>query len=293
VPTDGDSRGPIWRRLAAGLAHARRAVWLFVGLASVAGAVGAPHQPAFFPSGASAYVIEVDGTPRWSLAADRQLPPASLTKLMTALVVVERDTELDGVATVSARAAQSTGTRLGLRVGEQMPLKDLLGATLVKSANDACLVLAEYVGGTEVAFVALMNQRAAELGLRHTNFANACGHDDPRHWSSAGDLARLATVAMDKPRIAQYVQLERIRVVSLTGRRWDLTNSNHLLGRYAGTDGVKTGYTPEAGRCLIARVRRNHRMVLLVVLGAVNRWWETEAALDGAFEAASSPNTNR
>jgi D-alanyl-D-alanine carboxypeptidase (penicillin-binding protein 5/6) len=252
----------------------------------MAGTAAAAPVPALFPSGASAYVVEVDGRRIASRAADRELPPASLTKLMTVLLIIESGTALDSVATVSPRAAAATGSHLGLHAGERITIGNLVEAALVASANDACLVLAEQAEGSEARFVARMNRRAAELGLTHTHFVNACGHDDRRHYASAADLARLATLAMEQPAIARAVGLEQVQVRTVADRQWTLSSTNLLLGRYLGADGIKTGYTPAAGRCLIARASRNGMTVLLVVLGAVDRWWESEAALDRAFDLA-------
>jgi D-alanyl-D-alanine carboxypeptidase (penicillin-binding protein 5/6) len=244
-----------------------------------------------YPGGAAAYVVEVDGKTLWSRNADRPLPPASLTKLMTALLVIESGQSLDDLVTMSAKVARATGARLGLRRGERLRVRDLLTAALLDSANDACLALAEQVGGNEARFVLAMNQRAAGLGLAHTHFANACGHDEPTHRSSAHDLAELAKEAMRQPAIAELVGLVRSHIQTQAGRSWDLLNTNELVGRYPGAVGIKTGFTAKAGKCLIALARRGDVSVLLVALNAPNRWWESAALLDQAFAAAPGPAT--
>jgi serine-type D-Ala-D-Ala carboxypeptidase (penicillin-binding protein 5/6) len=187
--------------------------------------------------------------------------------MMTALLFVESRLPFDGVATISPNAARATGTRLKLRAGEQMRAADLLAATLLVSANDACLALAEHTAGSKDQFNAAMNRRAKELGLTNSNFTNPCGHDEPKHRSSARDLAEISAK-------------------TIGGRTFKLENSNELLGRYTGALGVKTGYTPGAGNCLIAMAERNGLTVSLVVLNAPNRWWESVAVLDRAFDQA-------
>jgi D-alanyl-D-alanine carboxypeptidase (penicillin-binding protein 5/6) len=262
--------------------------WLAAVLAAFAAAAGGgePDQP--FPRGAAAYLVEAQGATLWSHRADRALPPASLTKIMTALVFLESGLPLDGVVTVSASAERATGARLRLRAGERMRARDVLAAALLKSANDACLALAEHVAGTAERFAAAMNRRARELGLARTHFTNPCGHDEPQHRSSARDLAELAKVAMRQPVFAELVQTVELRVVTLGGRAFDLENGNELVGRYPGAVGVKTGYTARAGKCLVALARKDGVTVLLVVLNAPNRWWESAAVLDRAFEQARS-----
>ena len=257
-------------------------------LFAVAGAGRALADEAPFPGGAAAYWLEKDGSPLWTHDADRALPPASLTKLMTALLFVESGVPLSTSVRVSEGAAHETGSRLGLRAGEEMSAGDLLAATLVASANDACVALASQVAGSEASFVTAMNRRARELGLAHTHFANACGHDAPEHRSSVRDLAVLAKAALREAPIASLVRLVTRRVATRGGRHWKLENKNEIVGRYAGAVGVKSGFTPAAGKCLIALAERNGATVLLVVLNAPNRWWDSVALLDRAF-ALSPP----
>lgn len=255
-----------------------------------AGANAAPASPApsptdDFPDVAQAYWVEIDGRPTWAGQPDRRLPMASLAKLMTALLAVESG-RLDDDVTVSAAAAAATGTRLGLRAGERFHAADLFTATLVRSANDACRTLADWQGGNLATFVSRMNARAAELGLRDTTFANACGHDAPGQGSSVRDLAKLARVAMAQPLIAAQVKRTDARFASLAGRTFTIKSTNALLAQYPGTLGVKTGYTPGAGRCLIALVQRDGHEVLVVMLHAPDRWWDTVALIELAFARA-------
>jgi D-alanyl-D-alanine carboxypeptidase (penicillin-binding protein 5/6) len=259
-------------------------LWLAL-LAAVIGcaAIGATNDPPF-PGGAAAYHVEAQGHVLWSRNADRPLLPASLTKIMTALLFLESGAPLDGVVTVSANAQRATGTRLGLRAGERMRARDLLAAMVLNSANDACLALAEFQAGTKERFAASMNARARELGLSRTQFTNPCGHDEPRHRSSARDLAQLARFAMRQSVYASLARSVGLRVTTLAGRTFDLENRNELVGRYSGAVGVKSGFTPGAGKCLIALAERDGVSVLLVVLDAPDRWWDAAAVLDRAFE---------
>ena len=222
----------------------------------------------------------MDGKARWSRAADRPLPPASLTKIMTALLFLESGMPQDAVVTVGTGAGRATGTRLRLRAGEQLRAGDLLAATLIASANDACLALAEHVAGDKARFAVRMNRRALELGMTRTHFTNPCGHDEPAHRSSARDLATLTREALRQPVFAELVATVERRVSSLGGRHFDLVNGNELLGRHPGVVGVKSGYTPRAGKCLVALARRDGVSALIVVLNAPDRWWDTAALLD-------------
>lgn len=236
-----------------------------------------------FPHAAAAYMVRIGNHETWAHRAHLRLPPASLTKIMTALLALEHG-RLQETVTVSRRAAAETGTRLGLRVGERYRAADLLAATLLQSANDACRALAEHLAGSERAFVARMNRRAGELGLSDTHFTNACGHDGPRHYSSAYDLARLAETALAQPLFAQLTARVEASIATLDGRRtFRLVNKNELVGRYPGATGVKSGYTPQAGKCLVAYARRDDTTVLAVLLNAPDRWWTAVAMLDRAF----------
>jgi len=254
---------------------------LSIMLASITVACAAHDDP--FPAAASSYLLKIDGETVWSHRPERRLAPASLTKIMTALLVLERE-PLDRVVTVSSAAAAETGSRIGLQRGNRMTVGDLLAATLVFSANDACRALADHVGGDRGHFVTLMNARAEKLGLNGTRFSNPCGHDQPRHYSTAGDLAVLTEAALEIRTFRELVSRRQQQIRTVDGkRRFNIRNRNHLIGRYPGTVGVKTGYTPRAGGCLIALAERQGTRVLLVMLHTRNRWHDAAAMLDRAF----------
>jgi len=253
-----------------------------IGLAAAAPVRAARNA---FPKAAAAYVVERDGRLLWSGAADKRLPPASLAKMMTALLVVEGG-RLDESVAVSRTAARETGTRLGLREGERLTARDLLTAAIVRSANDACRALADARGGSQAAFVAKMNARAAELGMRNTRFVNACGHDADGQYSTAADLALLAGAVAAKPEYLSASRLERATIRTQDGKRsFTFDNTNALIGRYPGAIGLKTGTTPGAGTCLAALAERDGTRVLMVLLNAKDRWWGGDAVLDRAFAA--------
>jgi D-alanyl-D-alanine carboxypeptidase (penicillin-binding protein 5/6) len=254
-------------------------------MASLACAAPSPAQPALpdpFAGAAAAYLVVANGRPLWAAHDEVPLPAASLTKLMTALVVVESGPR-DAVVTVSAKAAAAGGARMGLAKGMRLRVDDLLAGLLIRSGNDACLALAEHVAGSEASFVARMNERARAWGLAQTRFANACGFDAPDHHASARDLAALAARVLAVPELARLVALKEHTVRTVDGRRFALANTNLLLGLVPGLAGVKTGYTARAGHCLVAYARRDGRDVLVVVLRGTDRWWDAVAMIEQAF----------
>ena len=263
---------------------------LLVAAALAAGAAAAPCGGAAadpWPGAAAAYLVRIDGEVRWAANDTARLRPASLTKMLTAVLAVEALGPTTEVL-VSRRAAAVDGVRLGLRAGMRLPAEHLLAAALLRSANDACLALAEAVAGGEAAFVARMNERAAALGLADTHYSNACGFDAPDHYASARDLARLADAALAKPRIAAIVARESGTARTSDGKLFRFDNTNVLVGRVDGARGVKTGWTKAAGRCLVAAAERAGTRVLVVMLGAPDRWWDAVAMIESAFEDAKA-----
>jgi serine-type D-Ala-D-Ala carboxypeptidase (penicillin-binding protein 5/6) len=263
----------------------------YLGIGATAARVEAAGDP--FGNVAAAYLVKVDGREVWARNPSTRLPPGSLAKMMTALLVLER-ADLRSVVTVSREASRETGTRLGLDAGDRMLVIDLLAATLIGSANDACHVLAEHIAGSEKKFVVLMNARVREMGLSRTRFANACGHDAPGMRSTARDLARLAETAMGNAVFAKMAGLEDGWISTVDGgKKFPLENKNLLIGRYRGAVGVKTGFTGRAGKCLVALAERGGKRVLLVLLNAPDRWWKAEEILDAAFARRSGASSAR
>src|SRR3954468_5925007 len=247
------------------------------------GAARAAEDP--YPWIAGAYVVKRDGAVLWAGQPDAKLPPASLAKLMTALLVLERG-NLDETVTIGKGVLQETGTRMGLKPGDKVRAGDLLAATVVRSANDACRALAEHVGTSNRNFISLMNARAAKLGLANTHFEDSCGHDRAGQYASAADLALIAEQVMRYDEYMRLSHLEKVSVKTLDGgRTFNLRNTNALIGRYEGAIGLKTGYTDGAGNCLVALAERDGVRVLAVLLNAPNRWWNAVGLLDRAFAA--------
>jgi len=202
--------------------------------------------------------------------AARRLPPASLTKIMTALVALEAASPQQ-VVQVDRRALVHRSS-LKLHHGEQFLLRDLLTAMLVTSANDACEVIAWHVGGGPGRFVSMMNERARVLGLENTHFTNACGFDAPDHYSTATDLAKLTEHALGVPAISMMVRTVTRDIATVDGtRQISLHTTNELL-LDPDVTGVKTGYTSNAGRCLIASMFKDGHRLLLVGLNVMDRW---------------------
>lgn len=258
---------------------------------------GATAEPAAFTispeevRAASAVLMDAD-TGAILFASDpmERRAPASTTKIMTALVILEEG-RLDEKVVITERATAVTGTRLGLRRGQRVTLGDLLWAILLKSANDAALAAAEHVGGSEERFVAKMNAKAVSLGMQGTHFANPHGLDNPDHYSTAYDLALLARQALRNPVFARIVQTREARLAILMGpngrvvKRRVLRTHNQLLGQFFGADGVKTGYTERAGPCLVASATRGDHQLIAVLLNDSHRWAEAAALLEYGFAA--------
>ena len=215
---------------------------------------------------AAAIVVDArDGTVMYGRNENRKRPIASTTKLMTALLTLER-AELTDVFTAPQYNAGAAESRINLRKGERMRVEDLLEALLLESANDAAVTLAQGVAGSRPAFVRLMNERAAELGLTRTSYANPIGLDAPGSGSSARDLARLSVRLLHNRVFGRIVDLPEA-VLESGARRRVVDNRNDLVRRYDFVDGIKTGYTLGAGNVLVGAARRSGSTVISVVMG--------------------------
>lgn len=233
----------------------------------------------------SALLIDLpSATTLYAKDPDRTLPIASLTKLLTAVIVAER-LKPDDVATVPPLASGLEESRLGLIPGDQLRVEDLLAGLLIASANDAALTLATKVSGSEEAFVKLMNERAVALGLSHTNFANASGYGRGENVSNTRDLAVISRSALAEPRIRTLVVIKDLEVTSLTGQKYPIATTDQLLGSYLPIAGLKTGTSDAAGPCLISLLSAGDRQVLAIVLNSPNRFQENKAMLDWSLRA--------
>jgi D-alanyl-D-alanine carboxypeptidase (penicillin-binding protein 5/6) len=240
--------------------------------------------------GSKAYLL-VDFQSRQTLAArnpDDRVEPASLTKLLTAYVVFDalRQKQITLVQPfgVSQKAWQAPGSRMFLTVNESVPVEELLNGMIVQSGNDAAIALAEGLAGSEEAFVEVMNRDAIRLGLKNSNFANATGLPNARHFSTASDLAALSRAIIDE--FPQYFAMYKVREY----RHNNITqyNRNRLLGRDPFVDGMKTGYTESAGYCMVATAQRNERRLIAVVIDAGSengRAVDAQKLLNYGFEA--------
>jgi len=244
----------------------KRAAFLLALAAALALAVAAAAAPP--PVDAEAYLVQNAATGEVLASSDarERLPMASITKLMTAIVAVER-ASLDDVATISTRTASVGESTINLRPGERVTLRDLIRAALVQSANDAANAIAAFVGqGSVPRFVELMNDRARELGLTDTHFANPDGLDAPGHVSSARDVTKLARVAMNKPFIR-----ETVRLVNAAAAGRNLHTWNDLLSTFPNLIGVKTGHTNGAGWSQVAAARGAGVTIYATLLGGETR----------------------
>jgi len=234
---------------------------------------------------ASAILADLDsGEVLWERNPDQRQPIASVTKIMTGLLVVEA-TDPDEVVTASPNAARQTGAELGLEVGEVQPVRQLLMALLLQSANDAAVALAEHVGGTVDGFVDGMNRRARRLGARDTRFASPNGLDD-NGYSTSHDLVAITAEAFRDATFREVVATKLHRIPSPDGDPRRIQNRNALLWLYRGAIGVKTGYTAAAGFCLVAAAERDGLRLVAVVLGAPSSPWSDAAEmLNHGFEA--------
>ena len=191
---------------------------------------------------------------------------ASTTKIMTTIVILEK-ADLNEKVTVSAKAGGTGGSRLGLKRGDKTSVRDLLYGLMLRSGNDAAVALAEHVGGSVKGFAELMNGKAIELGLTNTHFVTPHGLDDANHYTTALELAKLTDYAMDNETFAKIVGTKSTTIY-INNQSRQINNTNELLGVLNGVVGVKTGFTNNAGRCLVTETKRNNMDIITIVLGA-------------------------
>ncbi|MDP4096685.1 D-alanyl-D-alanine carboxypeptidase [Paenibacillus sp. P96] len=258
-------------------------ILLFESAAAVAAPeIAHPPEPANHAE-AAALIDVASGRILYEKQGDQQMRIASLTKIMTAIVAIEHGS-LKGEVTVSRKAFAKEGSSLFLKLGEQMKLEDMLYGLMLRSGNDAATAIAEHVGGSEEGFVFLMNAKAEELGLNHTHFANPHGLDEEDHYSTANDLAKLTAYALQNPVFREIVKTEAKKAPN-PNEQWDYSwqNKNKMLRLYEGADGVKTGYTKKAFRCLVSSATRDGRQLAAVTLNDGDDWNDHSRMLDYGF----------
>ena len=242
------------------------------------------------PCRAAILIDQTSGAVLYEMNADQTMPIASITKVMTLLLTFEAvhagRLTMDTAVPVSEHAYHMGGSQIWLEPGEQFTLDEMLKAICVSSANDAAVAVAELVGGSEPAFVQQMNARAAELGMEHTTFRNACGLDTEGHLSTARDVAIMSrTILNTCPEVLHYTG---IWTDTLRGGATQLVNTNKLLKRYNGITGLKTGTTSGAGVCISASATRDGLDLIAVVLGSLSsseRFTAATTLLDYGFAA--------
>lgn len=230
---------------------------------------------------ASAIVIDMNsGRVLFEKNAYTRRPMASTTKIMTGVIALEYG-KPDELVTVSQRAVAIRGSNVGLQKGREYRLGDLIYGLLMESGNDASIAIAEHIGGTVDGFLRLMNEKAMQLGARDTHFVTPHGLDAEGHYSTASDMAVIARYALQNPAFSEIVGT---RVTVIDGKHYE--NTNEMLGNYEGADGVKTGYTGKAGRCLVTSATRGELRLISVVLNCGSkslRALSSRKILDYAF----------
>lgn len=231
---------------------------------------------------------ESTGTILYAKGENEERAPASVTKVMTLLLIAEAvdsgAISLDDTVTATARAASMGGSQIWLEAGEQMSVSEMIKCVAVVSANDCAVALAEHLCGSEEVFIARMNERAAELGLQHTNFTNCTGlFDDPEHYTSALDIAVMSRELLSHEWIKEYTT---IWMDSIRNGEFGLSSTNHLLRSLEGCTGLKTGWTTQAGYCISASAEREGTEYIAVIMGSdssANRNADASTLINYAF----------
>lgn len=239
----------------------------------------------------SAILIEAStGKILFEKNADEKLHPASMTKMMSMLLIIEAIEsgviKWDQIVTVSENASSMGGSQILLETGEKMSVRDLFKGVAIASGNDAVVALAETVAGSVNNFVSMMNKRASELGLTNTNFKNPHGLDDANHYSSSRDMSIIARELVKHKEVLEYTKIYEDYLREDTDRKIWLVNTNRLVRFYDGVDGLKTGYTEDAGYCMTATAEKDGMRIIAVVMGEETskiRNQEVSEMLDYAF----------
>ena len=256
-------------------------------LNSIIGPVRNPNAADLTLDAKAGLILDLDSNKvMYAKNSDDRLPIASITKIMTALVVLDKyGDKLDTVVTIPPEAISVTGSRMNLQAGEQITVRNLLQGMLIDSANDAATAFAYIVSGTPAKFVPLMNSKAQTLKLFNTHFTNPVGFDDAQHYSTVTDLAELTRSAVTNAFFAQTVATKNLTVKDKSGTIiHKLVNTNKLLGQFVNVTGVKTGTTTEAGESLVAEaVGSAKQRVVIVLLDSPDRFGEGEKGLNWAL----------
>lgn len=213
----------------------------------------------------------------WGKNENEKKAMASTTKIMTAIVVLEKG-NLSDVVTISKKAANTGGSRLKINTNDKVSVLDLLYGLMLRSGNDAAVALAEYVGGSIEGFAELMNKKATEIGLKNTHFVTPHGLDNIEHYTTAYELAVLTDYAMQNEKFSKIVNTKNT-TISINGVARNIYNTNELLGTLNGVNGVKTGFTNNAGRCLVTSCTRNGNQIITVVLGCDAKKYRTSDSI--------------
>jgi D-alanyl-D-alanine carboxypeptidase (penicillin-binding protein 5/6) len=217
-------------------------------------------------------------------------PPASTTKLMTAIIVLE-NANLSDVVTISRNASRVSPHRAGLIKGDQITVEQLLYAALVNSANDAAVALSEAVAGSEKRFVAMMNMKARSIGALNTRFANSSGLPAAGQYTTAYDLARIMNYALRYQKLKEIIGTRVVKISTENGNSFSLRNTNMLLWSEENVIGGKTGYTRKAMHCLVCAAERGNEIVIIAILGSQSRkhlWRESGNLISKGFEVISN-----
>jgi D-alanyl-D-alanine carboxypeptidase len=274
----------------------KRAIRLWLGLtlltsaglpAAAAAAGSAPAEtapPTVATHAEAAALIDVtSGRLLYSQQGDKPMLIASLTKIMTAIVAIEHGVLSDKVK-VGKSAFGKEGSSIYLKLGEEMKLGDMLYGMMLRSGNDAATAIAEHVGGSEQGFAYMMNEEAKLIGMDHTQFRNPTGLNQDGHYSTANDMARLVAYAMKNPTFRDIVKTQ-MKLAPNPNEKWDYKwkNKNKMLTLYDGADGVKTGYTKLAKRCLASSATRDGRQLAVITLNDPDDWADHAKLLDYGF----------
>lgn len=247
------------------------------------------EEPSVYAQGAVLMEYET-GRVLWQKDMEKELPMASTTKIMTAIIAIESG-KTEETVEISQRAASAPKVKMGLIKGEKYKLNDLLYPLMLVSANDSAVAIAEHIGTTVEGFAEMMNSKAKDIGAYNTEFVTPNGLDRDNHHSTAYDMALITRYAIKNEKFVDIINTPSKEITSLEGRRFEFYNKNRLLREYEGALGVKTGFTGKAGNCFAGAAKRNGMTLISVVLasgwgslGKERKWSDTKALLDYGFE---------